>query len=311
MAGLVLSGLCAACSTTGIGMGSVGVSATVMAGQAGTASVARASVQAAAPGREGIYAQSAARALQGNLASASPAGFAPLNLATPALTTRDALIAAPVLAASEATGWRPDTLRDDRSAVLALNRPSAAMSIRAVNEGFVAASPTAPGSTLQVLSVAPQTGRDALVQSLVDANVRPWLSDERRFGGEVTLAAPLSARSGLGVSVTPRAQFVEGFGNASTRAGAELRLGENVFKGDGPETGWYLFAAADGEAITWDWDGQGLRLGDRVSVGDMQAGISTAMAGGQLSFSYVRREFSYEDREATEDGAAISFTLRR
>jgi hypothetical protein len=47
----------------------------------------------------------------------------------------------------------------------------------------------------------------------------------------------------------------------------------------------------------------------------MQAGISLQRGGGQLSFSYIRREVEYREQNMgaseTEDFAGVSFTLRR
>jgi hypothetical protein len=298
MAGLFLSGLCAACSSTGVGMGAVGtygLAASSTPAPAAISTTPPAFATSIGPGREAIYTQ-----------------YAGLGLGGSAVTTSRGV-------ELELTALAPkERLQDDRAAVLAITRGQEPKERANLFTGPIRLDSTAASSGLQALTVAPAAGREALVQAMVDSNVRPWLSQERRVGGELTLAAPIVTKRGsIDVSLTPRAEFVDGFGNVSAKAGAEFRVGQNLLQGDGPQTGWYLFAAADGEAITWDVAGQGMdfmegvKVGDRVSVGDIQAGVSTAMAGGQLSFSYVRREFSYEDREATEDGAAIAFTLRR
>jgi hypothetical protein len=58
-----------------------------------------------------------------------------------------------------------------------------------------------------------------------------------------------------------------------------------------------------------------MALRDKVTVGDMQAGVSINRAGGQLSLSYIRREVEYRERNLgaseNEDFAGVSFTIKR
>ena len=110
---------------------------------------------------------------------------------------------------------------------------------------------------------------------------------------------------------------------ASRRFGGEIRIGQNFDKrGEAdPETGWYLFAGADGEALVWEPDetrgvaAGDMALRDKVTVGDIQAGLSLQRGPGQISFSYIRREVEYRERNlgasTDEDYAGVSFTIRR
>ncbi len=156
------------------------------------------------------------------------------------------------------------------------------------------------------------------------ANILNPARSTRDFDAEVTFSAP-DANTGLGfdVGVVPRMSLSKD-GNFKQRSfGGEIRIGQN-FDQRGKETeddgSWYLFAAADGEALVYAPDEDRnftnrMALRDQVTVGDLQAGVSLARGGGQLSLSYIRREVSYRDRVANgsenEDFAGVSFTIRR
>ncbi|MBI1338833.1 DUF2219 family protein [bacterium] len=147
------------------------------------------------------------------------------------------------------------------------------------------------------------------------------------FTAEVSLAAS-AERTGLGldVAVAPRAQIQrDQAGSNVARAGAEVRLGQNLTardqRGSAIEApSWYFFVGADGEALVWNVaDKQsvnGVALRDQVTVGDLQAGVAWTRAGGQMSFGLVEREMSFSDVagqnsvSTREHFAAFSFTLR-
>ena len=155
-------------------------------------------------------------------------------------------------------------------------------------------------------------------------------SADRRFGlvsltnraaGDV---APLafeasSEQTGLAFDVgfAPRIAFERNDVAQRRSTGAEVRLGENLDFQETNAPAWYVFAAADDQALTWDVGGEGVnlvdgvKLADRITIGDLQAGLAFSRAGGQLAISYVRREFSYEDARSEENFAAVSFTMRR
>lgn len=139
--------------------------------------------------------------------------------------------------------------------------------------------------------------------------------------------AATSMQTGLAfdVGLAPRVALREGGDLKSRRLGGELRFGQglDIGKSNGAPEGWYVFVGADGEALVWDTDMQRLgvntltdmQLTDQLTVGDLQAGISIQRAGGELSFSYIRREMRFSDRNGslsdTEDFAGVSFTMRR
>jgi len=139
--------------------------------------------------------------------------------------------------------------------------------------------------------------------------------------------AATSGQTGLGfdVGVAPRVAIREGSELRTRSFGGELRLGQglDVLDKSGQPQGWYVFVGADGEALVWDADSENLgfdslsdmQVTDQLTVGDLQAGISIQRAGGELSFSYIRREIQFSDRNRSlsdsEDFAGITFTMRR
>lgn len=139
--------------------------------------------------------------------------------------------------------------------------------------------------------------------------------------------AATSGQTGLGfdVGLAPRIAVREGGELSGKRLGGEVRLGQGLDLLDSGKTpdGWYVFVGADGEALVWDADVQRLgassfsdmQMTDQLTVGDLQAGVSIQRAGGELSFSYIRREIEFSDRNKslsdTEDFAGITFTMRR
>ena len=151
--------------------------------------------------------------------------------------------------------------------------------------------------------------------------------DDKDFSAEFQLDAP-SEVTGLAfdLGVVPRLAYSEQ-GELKTRSfGGEVRIGQNFDKrgSDDAPNSWYIFAGADGEALTYEpgeaglseFDADNMALRDQVTVGDMQAGISVQRGAGQLSLSYIRREVSYHERglqgvTENEDFAGVSFTLRK
>ena len=151
--------------------------------------------------------------------------------------------------------------------------------------------------------------------------------DDKDFSAEFQLDAP-SEVTGLAfdLGVVPRLAYSEQ-GELKTRSfGGEVRIGQNFDKrgSDDAPNSWYIFAGADGEALTYEpgeaglsqFDADNMALRDQVTVGDMQAGISVQRGDGQLSLSYIRREVSYHERglqgvTENEDFAGVSFTLRK
>ena len=83
---------------------------------------------------------------------------------------------------------------------------------------------------------------------------------------------------------------------------AEIRLG-NMLQLDrnSANRGWYVFAAADGEALSintrglapGDGNPMAVSLSDQITIGDLQAGVSTYVGDTQLTISYIQTEAEY------------------
>ena len=130
---------------------------------------------------------------------------------------------------------------------------------------------------------------------------------------------------GLDLALKPHVTFDRNGDTLSTRAGAEVRIGIDLDLRGKPKnnSSWYLFAGADGEAIVWDVqrantrgiaDGQ-VTLQDTVTVGDVQAGVAWESPAGQMSVSYIEREYEYRNgaisRTGQEDFVALTLSWRR
>ena len=83
---------------------------------------------------------------------------------------------------------------------------------------------------------------------------------------------------------------------------AEIRFGNVVhFERGSSQNGWYVFAAADGEALSVSTNSLSfsdgapmmMNLDDQITIGDLQAGVSTYFGGTQFTISYIETEASY------------------
>lgn len=142
---------------------------------------------------------------------------------------------------------------------------------------------------------------------------------------EVAFAAP-GVAGGLDIAVAQRASVtVDRNGDIGRAgAGAELRLGRNLGDIVRPwrqqrEGSWYVFLASDGQALTWTAENalpgqRGLRLQDRVTIGDTQIGVSYERWGVQTSFALTQREVSYTNAahgwSEDESFAGVTLTWR-
>ncbi|MEM9055452.1 MAG: lipid A-modifier LpxR family protein [Pseudomonadota bacterium] len=162
-----------------------------------------------------------------------------------------------------------------------------------------------------------------VVANRIEASLSPVPREQKRLSAEFALSAS-SEQTGLAfdVGIAPRLEITRDGQYASQRFGGEVRIGQNFDKrGEDPTSGWYLFAGADGEALVWEPNTEGsvsvndMALRDKVTVGDVQAGVSIQRGMGQLSLSYIRREVEYRERNLgaseNEDFAGISFTIKR
>lgn len=134
--------------------------------------------------------------------------------------------------------------------------------------------------------------------------------------------------AGVDVAIAPRASIgANAHGDLSREGrGAEVRVGnlaQRDSSGQSREPRWYVFAASDDEAVTWqpgargDLGGPGasLALQDRVEVGDMSAGVTYERNGVQASLAYVEREISgtvgHQTFSRDEAFAGVTVTMKR
>ncbi|MGE3251134.1 MAG: hypothetical protein AB7J28_04310 [Hyphomonadaceae bacterium] len=145
----------------------------------------------------------------------------------------------------------------------------------------------------------------------------------RRY--EVALTAP-GAAAGLDVELAQRASLgVDASGDVDRAGvGTEVRLGRigTVVRPwrQRQEGSWYIFLASDGQALTWTAENalpgqRGLRLQDRVTIGDTQLGVSYERWGFQTSLALTQREVSYSNNTGgwseDESFAGLTLTWRR
>lgn len=148
---------------------------------------------------------------------------------------------------------------------------------------------------------------------------------KKDFSAAFAFAAP-NEQTGLGfdLNLVPSVSYREEGEFQTRRVGAEIRLGWDFDQrgSNAVADSWYVFAGTEDEALVWEAGEHGLSnmtnamaLRDQVTVGDLQAGLSVQRGGGQLSFSYIRREVHWGDRTGSitenENFAGISFTLKR
>lgn len=153
-----------------------------------------------------------------------------------------------------------------------------------------------------------------------------WLPrDEKRIDADYTFVANRDQTGfGLDLALQPRVSIQTDAGVRTTRAGAEVRVGQNLdLRGqDAKNSNWYFFAGADGEAVVWDVNLNGtlladspVSLQDKVTIGDMQAGVAWESPAGQMSFSYIEREYEYRNgaisRSGEENFVAVTLSWRQ
>jgi hypothetical protein len=134
----------------------------------------------------------------------------------------------------------------------------------------------------------------------------------------------------LDMSIAQRGNLSADSGGDLSRqgSGSELRVGQGLSQrrdssssaSDSPT--WYVFAASDDEALTWNpgasnaFGGSGSRLSleDRVEIGDMQAGVTYEHQGVQASLAYVQRDVTayvgVQSISRSENFAGVTLTMK-
>ncbi len=136
--------------------------------------------------------------------------------------------------------------------------------------------------------------------------------------------------SPLDLSIAQRGNFnADEAGDVSRQgSGSELRVGQGLAeRGDSGSAGadtptWYVFAASDDEALTWNpgtrnafgGSGSSFSLQDRVEIGDMQAGVTYEHRGIQASLAYVQRDVTayvgVQSISRSENFAGLTLTMK-
>jgi hypothetical protein len=74
---------------------------------------------------------------------------------------------------------------------------------------------------------------------------------------------------------------------------------------------WYLFVAADAQAMSWNFAGDdnasSVQLDELRLLGDVQAGVGGRIAGGDLAMGYVSREVSHMGASRIENFVGVTF----
>lgn len=133
--------------------------------------------------------------------------------------------------------------------------------------------------------------------------------------------------NGYELDVTPRAGLSVGSDGGGAEAGATVRFGEALqdrlggLVKDGQSFGersrWYLFAAASGRAVGYNflrsgqgWRRSGMSTDEGYYVGDAQAGVAWRKGDVQASFGYVHREIKIYDREQEDGFVAFQLSIK-
>ncbi|MBL8548675.1 MAG: hypothetical protein JNJ73_01725 [Hyphomonadaceae bacterium] len=178
-------------------------------------------------------------------------------------------------------------------------------------------------------SRAARYSRFQVAQSQSTLAETPEGGGARRYEATLTVPTPVN---GLDVSLSHRtALTVDRAGDiGGTSSGAEVRVGRNLARLVRPwnvsaseQSSWYIFLASDGQALTWTPESaalvgqRGLRLQDRVTIGDTQVGIGYDFGMMQASLGYTQREITYDRArgldgiDQREDFVGVMFSIRR
>jgi hypothetical protein len=223
---------------------------------------------------------------------------------------------------SDAPGWDPQAavLASFRTepipevSVATARTASAVMSVREAYRDdfatsrtrFVLADPPGPGA----LVIEGETQIEEAFQrhSFTDEDmVRPTTT--------VRVAAPVANPAGDTV-VTPYAGVAMTPEGTEARVGASLRIGD----GHGPKSRWYLFAAAERQALFYDAQDfrrpmRAIDITPYAVIGDIQAGLAYRVNDStDLALAYVHRDWAYrygvDEWEESEGFAAFSVVSR-
>ncbi|WP_421784512.1 hypothetical protein [Hyphobacterium sp.] len=225
-------------------------------------------------------------------------------------------------AGSEAPDWDPQSavlasFRTDPVPQVSAATARTATAVMSVRENyrddfsssrtrFVLADPPGPGELVieGETSVEEAFQRNSFTE---DDVIRPTTT--------VRVAAPVANTAGDTV-VTPYAGVALTPEGTEARVGARLRIGD----GRGSKSRWYLFAAAERQALFYDTQEfrrpmRAIDITPYTVIGDIQAGVAYRMNDStDLALAYVHRDWAYrygvDEWEETEGFAAFSVVSR-
>lgn len=101
----------------------------------------------------------------------------------------------------------------------------------------------------------------------------------------------------------------------SNQTSLSVRLDQLDQRNGTQRRGWYVFAGADDEALTFSGlTGSDIELRDHVTIGDVHVGLSFPMGVGQAALGYSRRSVEYETKTLSatvdEDILGLSYGLK-
>jgi hypothetical protein len=166
----------------------------------------------------------------------------------------------------------PPAAREFRFSV---TEPAAVFELPALNFGAVTTGARGPGFALRAAAAcASDSCRDLAARLALRAEKDDW-------------RVSIGARADLGDRFTP--DF-----------------------GEGAPDGWYVFVAADAQAMSFSFlgkreDSSSVQLEDMRLLGDAQAGVGKRLGGGDLAIGYVTREISHMGAERQENWVGLTY----
>lgn len=145
----------------------------------------------------------------------------------------------------------------------------------------------------------------------------PRFADPSQLAVSYSTTVGAAGAQGLEFAVTPSANLVVDRDVSGAGAGAQLRLGRNVLGGrdSAKPGGWYVFAGADTQALTWRLEpglgvAEAVRLEEKTIVGDAQIGVAVQLPAGDLAFGVLHREVRQGGVSHDEQFVGVSFVMR-
>jgi hypothetical protein len=148
-------------------------------------------------------------------------------------------------------------------------------------------------------------------------------SPNSRISLGYSIVSPASG-GGLELDVAPKASVVFSDEMSGGGAGAFVRIGQNLRRerSSTEAQGWYFYAGADAQALSYKFDGDnasitdGMRVEDKLLVGDAQLGLALRKGEGEFALGVTHREVKYEgqlreSQSRNESYLSLSYSLKK